>query len=146
MGQLKSVFPVLGNPLNFSKSCTLNKQQFRYALGNELSRQESDEPYDRWTIPSPARPLFEVAAANFVPTSPAKVDVKNSTRGPLLIISGRQDHTVPDVVARATLKLYRHSNAVTELKQFDRGHSLTLDHGWREIAQTSLGWLRAHGQ
>jgi pimeloyl-ACP methyl ester carboxylesterase len=93
-------------------------------------------------IPSPARPLFEAAFANFFPKSPAKVDVGNSERGPLLFVSGRQDHTVPDVVTRAAFKLYRQSSAVTELQQFDRGHSLTVDRGWREIAQACLDWLR----
>ncbi|WP_322762764.1 alpha/beta hydrolase [Frankia sp. Cr2] len=145
VAQLKSAFPVLRNPLNLTKSFVPNKQEFRYGFGNELSREESDELYDMWTIPSPARPLFEAATANVAPNSPAKVDVKNSSRGPLLIISGRQDHTAPDTIARATVKCYRHSSAVTELKQFDRGHSLTVDHGWREIAQTSLDWLRSQG-
>ncbi len=143
VAQLKSTFPVLRNPLNLTKSFVPNRNEFKYGFGNELSRQESNELYDMWTIPSPARPLFETAAANFAPHSPARVDVKNSARGPLLIISGRQDHTVPDAVSRAAFKRYRHSSAVTEFKQFDRGHSLTIDHGWREIAQTSLDWLRS---
>jgi pimeloyl-ACP methyl ester carboxylesterase len=142
LAQLKSAFPVLGNPRNMSRSFTPNKKQFKYGFGNELSQEESDELHERWVIPSPARPLFEAAFANFSPKSPAKVDVGNSERGPLLFVSGRQDHTVPDVVTRAAFKLYRRSSAVTELQQFDRGHSLTVDHGWREIAQACLDWLR----
>ncbi len=145
LAQLRSGLPVLGNPLNFSRSFVPNKKQFKYGFGNELSQEESDELHETWTIPSPARPLFEAAFANLAPRSPAKVDVGNAARGPLLIISGRHDHTVPDVVARAAFKLYRRSSAVTELRQFDRGHSLTVDHGWREIAQSSLDWLRTQG-
>ena len=82
--------------------------------------------------------------ANFHPHSPAKVHTHNNTRGPLLIISGPQDHTVPDVVTRSAYKLYKHSTAMTDLKQFDRGHSLTIDSGWREIAQAALDWLESH--
>lgn len=145
LAQLRAGLPVLGNPLNLSKSFVPSKKQFKYGFGNELSQEESDELYDKWVIPSPARPLFEAAIANLAPKSPARAEVRNSARGPLLLISGRQDHTVPDAVTRATFRLYRHSNAVTELQQFDRGHSLTVDHGWREIAQSSLDWLRAHG-
>lgn len=54
----------------------------------EISEEESDAPYERWTIPSPARPLFQAAVANFAPHSEAKVNTDNDTRGPLLLISG----------------------------------------------------------
>ncbi|UQX88277.1 alpha/beta hydrolase [Jatrophihabitans telluris] len=143
--QLRSALPVLGNPLNFGKTFRPNLDQFAYGFGNALPRAESDDLHEQWTIPSPCRPLFEAALANFNPKSPAKVNVKNSARGPLLIISGTQDHTVPDAVSKAAYKLYRHSSAVTEFKQFDRGHSLTVDHGWREIAQAGLDWLKSQG-
>jgi esterase/lipase len=64
----------------------------------------------------------------------------------LLLISGTADHTVPDVVTRSTLKQYRDSTAVTELKQFEgRGHSLTIDSGWKEVADTVIEWLHAKG-
>jgi non-heme chloroperoxidase len=145
VAQLRSALPGLGNPLNYKKSVALTAKQFRYGFANAVSEAESQQLYDEWTIPSPAKPLFEAAMANFNPHSPAKVDTHNNRRGPLLIISGLQDHTVPDVVSRAAYKLYRHSTAVTELKQFDRGHSLTIDSGWREVAQASLDWLQAKG-
>jgi pimeloyl-ACP methyl ester carboxylesterase len=145
IAQLRSALPGLGNPLNYKKSIALTEPQFRYGFANAVSEAESKQLFDDWSIPSPARPLFEAAMANFRPHSPAKVNTHNNTRGPLLIISGLQDHTVPDVVARAAYKLYKHSTAVTELKQFDRGHSLTIDSGWREIAQASLDWLDAQG-
>ena len=111
-----------------------------------LSEQESDELWERWTIPSPGKPLFEAAIANFARHSPAVVDRKSTTRGPLLITAGGKDHTVPAVVSRQTQKLYRDSSAVTELRTFaDRGHSLTIDSGWREVADSVLGWLRERG-
>jgi pimeloyl-ACP methyl ester carboxylesterase len=145
LAQLRSGLPALGNPANLHRSVSLEQKEFRYGFGNAVSEEESDELYDRWTIPSPARPLFQAAAANFVMHSQAKVDTDNADRGPLLLISGTADHTVPDVVTRSTLKQYRDSTAVTELKQFEgRGHSLTIDSGWREVAEAILEWLKAN--
>src|SRR6185437_12636324 len=131
--------------LNRRKAVSLTEGQFRYGFANAVSEEESKQLYDEWTIPSPARPLFEAAMANFNPHSPAKVDTHNNTRGPLLLISGTQDHTVPDVVTRAAYKLYRHSTATTELRQIDRGHSLTVDSGWRQVADIAMNWLVAQG-
>ena len=145
LAQLRSGFPALGNPANLHRSVSLTQKEFRFAFGNAVSEEESEALHDRWTIPSPARPLFQAAAANFVMHSQAKVDTANSERGPLLLISGTADHTVPDVVTRSTLKQYRDSTAVTELKQFEgRGHSLTIDSGWREVAEAILAWLQAN--
>jgi pimeloyl-ACP methyl ester carboxylesterase len=125
----------------------LTLEKFKYAFGNELSEEESAELYRRWAIPGPARVLFQAAFANLVPHSPAEINTGNDSRGPLLLIAGEKDHTVPPVVTRWTYKLYRHSPAVTELVQMPgRGHSLTIDHGWREVADTSLHWLRGHVQ
>ncbi|MEO8924901.1 MAG: dienelactone hydrolase family protein [Caldimonas sp.] len=146
LAQLRAALPALGNPLNLTRAVSLTKQEFRYGLGNALSEQESDTLFECWTIPSPARPLFQAAVANFNPHSEAKVDTANAARGPLLLISGMADHTVPDVTTRATFKQYRDSLAVTELKQFEgRGHSLVVDSGWREVAQACLDWLRQRG-
>jgi non-heme chloroperoxidase len=144
--QLRSAFPVLSNPANRSRSVSLTLSQFRYGFGNALSPQEADELHRRWTIPSPARPLFEAALANFSGHSPAAVNTSRADRGPLLLISGQRDHTVPDVVTRAAYKLYGDSRAVTDLKQFaDRGHSLTVDNGWRGVADHTLAWLADQG-
>ncbi|GAB3389712.1 alpha/beta fold hydrolase [Humibacter soli] len=146
LAQLRSGFPALGNPANLHRAVSLTKAQFRYGFGNAVDEAESDALYEQWTIPSPARPLFQAAAANFVMHSPAAVDTKRTPRGPLLLISGTADHTVPDVVTRSTLKQYRDAMSVTELKQFEgRGHSLTIDHGWAEVADAVLEWLAAQG-
>ncbi|MGN6607694.1 MAG: alpha/beta hydrolase [Jatrophihabitans sp.] len=146
LAQLRSGLPALGNPANLHKAVSLTAKEFRYGFGNAVSEEESDALFERWTIPSPARPLFQAAAANFAVHSQAKVDTDNGTRGPLLLISGTADHTVPDVVTRSTLKQYRDSTAVTELRQFEgRGHSLTIDSGWREVADAVLAWLRTNG-
>ncbi len=135
----------LRNPANRKRAVALSAKQFRYSFGNALSEAESNELYERWAIPSPGKPLFEAAIANLAPQSPAKVNTANATRGPLLITAGGKDHTVPAAISKQTLNLYRKSPAVTELKEFpDRGHSLALDSGWREVADTALAWLESH--
>jgi pimeloyl-ACP methyl ester carboxylesterase len=146
LAQLRAGLPALGNPANLHKAVSLTKKEFRFGFGNALPEEESDELFETWTIPSPAKPLFQAAVANFSLHSEAKVDTANESRGPLLLISGTKDHTVPDVVTRSTLKQYRDSTAVTELKQFEgRGHSLTIDGGWKDVAGAVLDWLRANG-
>jgi pimeloyl-ACP methyl ester carboxylesterase len=141
---LRSTFPVLKNPANIKRVVALTPAQFRYAFANAVPAAEAEELYRRWAIPGPGRPLFQAAVANLLPNSPAKVDTRNATRGPLLLIAGEKDHIVPPAVTRATLKQYRRSPAVTELQEIrGRGHSLTIDSGWREVADTALAWLRA---
>jgi pimeloyl-ACP methyl ester carboxylesterase len=146
LSQLRATVPALANPANVRKAISLTQKQFRFAFGNAVSDEESNALYDKWTIPSPARPLFQAAVANVNPRSQTKVDTANSTRGPLLLISGLEDNTVPDVVTRSTLKQYRRSTAVTELKQIEgRGHSLTVDRGWPEVTDAVLQWLAING-
>jgi non-heme chloroperoxidase len=132
----------LRKPANRNLAISLTPDQFRYGFGNALPEQESAELYDRWTVPSPARPLFEAALANFTPRSPAKVSTGNKTRGPLLLTAGGKDHTVPPGITTSTRKLYHKSPAITDFIEFpDRGHSLTIDHRWRDVAQAALDWL-----
>jgi pimeloyl-ACP methyl ester carboxylesterase len=146
LAQLRAGLPALGNPANLHKAVSLTKKQFRFGFGNAVEEPESDELFEKWTIPSPAKPLFQAAVANFSLHSEAKVDTANQDRGPLLLISGTEDHTVPDVVTRSTLKQYRDSTAVTELKQFEgRGHSLTIDSGWKDVAAAVVEWLHDKG-
>jgi pimeloyl-ACP methyl ester carboxylesterase len=135
----------LRNPSNRNRAISLTAEQFRYGFANAVSPDEATELYERWTIPSPGKPLFEAATANFVRHSPAKVDTRKADRGPLLVTAGGKDHTVPAAISRATVRLYGKSHAVTDLRQFpDRGHSLTVDSGWREVAEASLTWLKGH--
>ena len=144
--QLRSAFPVLGNPLNWRRAKALTRSQFRYGFGNALSEAESDSLWEQWSIPSPGKPLFEAAVANFAPNSPARVDTGNAARRPLLITAGTADHTVPLVTAKAAVKQYARSSAITDFHEFDgAGHSLVIDHRWHEVADVALGWLTANG-
>jgi non-heme chloroperoxidase len=140
---LKVASIALRKPANRRGAVSLTAEEFRYGFGNAVPAKESAELYERWAVPSPGRPLFEDALANFTPGSPAKVDTRNKERGPLLLIAGGKDHTVPAAVTTSTRKLYHKSPAITDFKEFsDRGHSLTIDHGCMEIAQYALDWLK----
>lgn len=142
IAQLRSAYPVLRNPANRGKAKVLNRSQWRYGFGNALSEHESDLLWEQWNIPSPCKPLFEIGVANFVRNSPAKVDVTDTERGPLLITGGTADHTVPLATAKGAYHRYRKAVDITDFHQFDgRGHSLTIDHGWRDVADVALSWL-----
>ncbi|MEO8527758.1 MAG: alpha/beta hydrolase [Pseudolysinimonas sp.] len=142
LSSLHATLPVFKNPGNKHHAVMLDADQFQYAFGNELPRDESDALWDAWVVPSPALPLFQAATANFSLHSEASVDTRNEDRGPLLLIAGGKDHTVPEVITKAELKAYRKSSATTEFLEFaDRGHSLTIDHGWREVADAALSWI-----
>jgi alpha-beta hydrolase superfamily lysophospholipase len=146
LAQLHSSLPVFKNPANRHKAVSLTADQFKYGFGNALPEEESNALYDKWAIPAPGKPLFEAAAANFALHSPAAINTGNADRGPLLLTMGGQDHTVPEAITKATLKQYRQSVAETDLIEFpDRGHSLTIDHGWQEVAGACLDWLDKHG-
>jgi pimeloyl-ACP methyl ester carboxylesterase len=146
LSALRSTLPVFKNPANIHKAVSLTAEQFRYSFGNAISETESGDLYERWSIPAPGRPLFEAATANFSLHSPDKVQTRNEDRGPLLLVMGGRDHTVPEAITKSTLKQYRHSDAVTDLEEFpDRGHSLTIDAGWPAVTERSLAWLSKQG-
>jgi pimeloyl-ACP methyl ester carboxylesterase len=140
--QLRSGLPVLSNPANKKRTVSLTAKQFRYSFGNTLTETESDTLHRLWTIPGPGRPLFEDATANFSRNSPAAVDSHHAVRGPLLLVSGTEDHTVPLSVTEAVVRLYADNPSVTDYQQIDgRGHSLTMDSGWRDVADIALRWI-----
>lgn len=144
LSALKSAFPVLGNPFNFQRAVSLTEAQFRFGFANAVSEEEARALYDKYAMPAPGRPLFQAATATFNPNSATKVNVENANRGPLLLISGSSDNTVPPVLVKSALRAYRKSTAVTEFKEFaGRGHSLIIDSGWREIAEFCLSWVQS---
>jgi non-heme chloroperoxidase len=141
---LRASFPVLGNPFNLKKAVSLSFNQFRYGFANAVPEEEAKELYGQWTIPAPGRPLFQAATASFA-GSATKVNTGNTSRGPLLITGGEKDHIAPPILGKASLEKYN-SSVITEFKLFEgRGHSLIVDHGWKEIAAYSLSWLNKNG-
>jgi pimeloyl-ACP methyl ester carboxylesterase len=140
---LKSAWPVLGNPANIHRAIPLTFDQFRFAFGNALSEHEAQGLYDTFAVPASGRPLFQAAAANLNPWTEAKVDTESPARGPLLLISGEKDHTVPWAMTNASFKLQQRNPGVTEIVEMaNRGHSLTIDDGWREVAETALAFVK----
>ena len=140
---LKSGSPVLGNPANRNRAVPLTYDQFRYAFANAVTEDEAKELYDTYAVPAPGKPLFQAAAANLNPWTEAKVDTDNPARGPLLVISGEKDHTVPWAIANASYKQQKDNPGVTEIVEIKgRGHSLTIDSGWREVADTALAFVK----
>jgi pimeloyl-ACP methyl ester carboxylesterase len=146
IAQLRSALPVLGNPANRHRSVSLTAKQFHYAFGNTLTEQESDALHAEWTVPGAGRPLFEDAFANFSRHSPAKVDTHVADRGPLLLTSGTEDHVVPLKVTQEVVAMYAKGPSVTDFHVFDgKGHSLTIDSRWNEVADVVLEWLAGKG-
>jgi pimeloyl-ACP methyl ester carboxylesterase len=143
LSALKSGSPVLGNPLNRNRAVPLTYDQFRYAFANEVSEEEARELHETFAVPAAGKPLFQAAAANLNPWTEAKVDADNPERGPLLVISGEKDHTVPHAIAHASYARYGDNPGITEFAEIPgRGHSLTIDSGWREVCDTALGFVQ----
>ncbi len=140
---LKSAWPVIGNPANRNRAIPLTFDQFRFAFANVVSEQEAKELYATFAVPASGVPLFQAAAANLNPWTEAKVDTENPARGPLLVISGEKDNVVPWSIADASFKLQQRNKAVTEIVKIpNRGHALTIDNGWREVANTALAFVK----
>jgi pimeloyl-ACP methyl ester carboxylesterase len=140
---LKSASPVLKNPANRGKAVALTFEEFRYAFANAVDEAEARQLYERFAVPGSGRTIFQAASANFNPWTDAKVDSNNPKRGPLLIISGELDHTVPWKIANASFKKQKRNEGVTEIVEMkNRGHSLTIDSGWREVADTALAFVK----
>ncbi len=140
---LKSARPVLGNPANRNRAVPLTYEQFRYGFANAVSEDEAKELYNSFSVPGSGAPLFQAAAANLNPWTEAQVDSENPDRGPLLIISGEKDHTVPWAIANASYEKQQRNQAVTEIVEMpNRGHALVIDSGWREVADVALSFVQ----
>ncbi|MDB5072240.1 MAG: alpha/beta hydrolase [Candidatus Eremiobacteraeota bacterium] len=140
---LKSAWPVLGNPANRNRAVPLTYEQFRFGFANAVTEEEAHELYKTYAVPASGVPLFQAATANLNPWTEAKVDVKNPERGPLLIINGEKDNTVPWAIANASYHRQQLNEGVTEIVEMpNRGHALVVDSGWREVADTALAFVR----
>jgi pimeloyl-ACP methyl ester carboxylesterase len=145
LSALKSAWPVLHNPANRNRAVPLTFEQFRYGFANAVTEAEAKELYETYAVPASGRPLFQAATANLNPWTEAKVDTENRDRGPLLIISGQRDNTVPWSIANASFKAQQHNEGVSEIVEMpNRGHALTIDNGWREVADTALAFIKRY--
>jgi non-heme chloroperoxidase len=144
ISSLKSSFPVLSNPTNYGKAIALTFDQFKYGWANNLDEAEAKELHETFHVPAPGLPLFQAAVSNFNPVSETRVDSKNPDRGPLLIIAGENDHTIPLAITEATFKLQsKHNPGVTEIERIPgRGHSLVIDSGWKEVADVAVTFIQ----
>jgi non-heme chloroperoxidase len=140
---LKSASPVLTNPANRNRAVPLTYEQFRFGFANAVSEDEAKQLYDAYAVPASGAPLFQAATANLNPWTEAKVNSKSPDRGPLLIVSGEKDNTVPWAIANASYKKQKRNEGVTEIVEMkSRGHALTIDSGWREVADTALAFVK----
>jgi non-heme chloroperoxidase len=140
---LRTASVALKNPANWNRAVPLTYEQFRYGFANAVGEDEAKELYETYSVAGPGEPLFQAATANFNPWSEAKVDTKNPKRGPMLIVSADNDHTVPWAIANASYKKQAKNGAVTEIVKVEgRGHALTIDNGWREVAEKALAFVK----
>ena len=143
LSTLRASGPFLLNPRYRGRAITLTFDQFQYGWTNALDEDEAKRLYDAYHVAGSGIALAQMGNANLNPWTESKVDTKNPDRGPLLIIDGEKDHTVPWAIANASYKRQRRNPAVTEIVKIpNRGHSLTIDHGWREVAQTALDFVK----
>ena len=143
ISSLRSAKPVLGNPLNRHRAVPLTYEQFRYGFANAVEEDEAKALYEQFAVPATGAPLFQAAAANLNPWTEDKVDTENPDRGPLLLISGETDNTVPWAIVNAAYEKQKRNVGVTEVAQIpNRGHALTIDNGWREVATTALDFIK----
>ena len=139
---LRAAPPVLRNPANRNRAIPLTYEQFRYAFANAMDEDQAKRLYDRFCVPAPGEPIFQAAAGNLNPWTEAKVDSKNPDRGPMLIIAGGKDHTVPVAISKSSFKHEEDNPGITEMIQLDdRGHAMVIDDNWQEVAETSLKFV-----
>jgi non-heme chloroperoxidase len=143
LSAIQAVWPVLRNPANRNRAIPLTLEQFRFGFANAVSENEAKKLYETFAVPAPGAPLFQAATANLNPWTEVQVDTGSAARGPLLIISGEKDNTVPWAMASATFQRQKRNQSLTEITEIpDRGHALTIDSGWRQVADTALAFVR----
>jgi pimeloyl-ACP methyl ester carboxylesterase len=143
LSSLRVASPAVAHPANRHRAVPLTFDQFRYAFANAVTEDEARQLYETYAVPAAALPLFQGAAANLNPWTEAKVDTDNPDRGPMLLIAGEKDHTAPPAITRASYKHQQRNPGVTEMAEMPgRGHALTIDNRWREVADTALAFVQ----
>jgi pimeloyl-ACP methyl ester carboxylesterase len=142
---LKSGAPALLKFNHTKHGVTLTYDQFAYGWSNALSEEEGRALYEKFHVPASGVPIFQAATANFNPFAETKITTDNNDRGPLLLIAGASDHTVPVVVVENEFKIQSKNVSDTQLEILqNRGHSLIIDSGWRGVADVALEWVQRY--
>ncbi len=142
---LKTASAVIANPANYGRAVALTFEQFHYGWTNALPEAEARDLYETYHVAGSGVPLFQAATANLNPWTDDKVDTSYPGRGPLLLISGEKDHTVPWAIVSASYERQKRNPGKTEIVSIpNRGHSLTIDSGWKEVADAALAFLTDH--
>src|SRR5258706_754529 len=117
LSALKSASPVLSNPLNYTRAVPLTFEQFRFSFANVVDETEAHELYEKYSVPGSGVPLFQAATAKLNPCTESPHETTNPSRGPLLIISGEHDNTVPWAIAHASYVQQEKNPSVTEIRE-----------------------------
>ena len=113
LSEVRSVLPVLDNPANINKASALTPKQFHYAFTNAQDDAVSQQAYDRYSAPTPAKVLFQGGFAALTPHAATTFNFADDDRAPLLFISGGSDHILPPVVQDHNYKkCAKHSTAI----------------------------------
>jgi pimeloyl-ACP methyl ester carboxylesterase len=145
LSALRAAFPVIGNPANYKRSVMLSYDQFRFAFANAVPEAEARSLYATFPVPGSGMPLFQAALANLNPRSETAVDTLTSRRGPMKLVSGQRDNTVPWSITSASFKKQKRNVALTQIEEIPgRGHSLVIDSGWKGVAEVALDFVRTH--
>src|SRR6201994_1199814 len=142
LSEVRSVLPVLDNPANINKASTLTPKQFHYAFTNAQDDVVSQQAYDCYSAPTPAKVLFQGGFAAVTPHAAPTFNFADDDRAPLLFIAGGSDHILPPAVKRGNYeKNAKHSTAVTAHKVFPgRDHYTCGEPGWEAVADFALHW------
>ena len=148
LAQTRAAFPVLRNPANRHRAVGFTPEQFHYGFANTLSREDSDNVYERYHVPAPGSFIWAAVLANFTPGhQEGYVNYDNDERAPLLVIAGGEDHLQPASVSESNFKHYRNSSAVTDYHEFaGRSHYTIGEDGWEEVADYALQWAVEHAK
>jgi pimeloyl-ACP methyl ester carboxylesterase len=146
LSTLRAAWPGLKNPFNRDGDAPLTRDQFHWCFTNALSRQESDEVYDRYYIPGTNRCFVQAGYANFNPKSVTKVNYRNPERAPLLLITGTEDRICPPSVNRADFNKQQQAPSATEHKEYEGRCHFPGQAGWEEVADFALEWTTRHAR
>jgi len=144
LSTLRAAWPALRNPFGKNNVVPLTRDQFYWCFTNALTREASDAVYDRYYIPGSARPFFQAGYANANPNAVTKVDYKNPSRPPLLLVTGTEDRICPPSVNESNWKKQRQAPSATEHKEYPGRCHFPGQDGWEAVADYTLSWTSQH--